>query len=551
MSKYFVMAALLLLCLNAFSQTAIPPAEGDGTETNPYQIASLENLYWLAQFQEDNITDNLFFIQTADIDASETVNWLDGQGWNPIGENYDFPIPINYNGIIPRSERGGPFSFKGHYDGQGHKIDSLYINRPDGWGVGLFACISHGYPHGGSIRNLGLTNVTVIGYEHVGGIAGQAQGALIENCFVEGDISGIAYVGGVAGFSCGVDVIRSYTKGSVTGFVWVGGFLGYVSWSATHSLYTHAEVTGSGYVGGIAGLAWSTYIDFSYSTGAITSPPGQHGGPIVGYIAEWGTTQECYYNTETTGFTSRYGIGRTTAEMTYPYADNTYINDITGEPWDFENIWVEDIYMFHNDGYPYFSWQTFHFEFIPPASLSAIAGDEIVNLYWNEPPDSLRTVLGYNVYRDDLQITPEIIIDTEYEDIDVINDVTYSYHVTAVYDDGESGPSNVVRATPSVSSYEEETVSLITDLKGNYPNPFNPETNIEFSLIKPSQVRISVYNAKGQRVRLLTDRYYEQGVHNVIWDGKTDNGTTTGSGMYFYRMESGDYVSTKKMILLK
>ncbi len=63
-----------------------------------------------------------------------------------------------------------------------------------------------------------------------------------------------------------------------------------------------------------------------------------------------------------------------------PGADKTYIIYETGERWDFENIWVEDIYMFHHNGYPYLSWQTFHFEFIPPACLSAITGDETVRL---------------------------------------------------------------------------------------------------------------------------------------------------------------------------
>ncbi|MBW6516856.1 MAG: T9SS type A sorting domain-containing protein, partial [Candidatus Cloacimonetes bacterium] len=78
-----------------------------------------------------------------------------------------------------------------------------------------------------------------------------------------------------------------------------------------------------------------------------------------------------------------------------------------------------------------------------------------------------------------------------------------------------------------------------------------PETNIEFFLVKPAQVRITVYNVRGQMVRVLTEGYYEQGVHNVLWDGKTESGSRAGSGMYFYNMKSGDYTSTKKMILLK
>ncbi|MBW6515016.1 MAG: T9SS type A sorting domain-containing protein [Candidatus Cloacimonetes bacterium] len=539
MFKYYSILVLLLLTVSIFSQTAVPPA-GDGTEPNPYQIACLENLYWITVYQSNNETDGLYFVQTSDIDASETINWFDGEGWEPIGENYDFGGPLNKSGILPANERDF-YSFQGHFDGQGHKIDGLYINRPEGWGVGLFASISYG----ATVRNLGLTNITVIGDEHVGGIAGQAaESGLIENCFVEGNISGGDFVGGLIGYNSGVEVTKCYTKGSVSGSSYVGGLVGYINWSQTNNLYTHAEVSGGIYVGGIAGMAWSTYMDLSYVTGAITCSE-QYGGPIVGFVwecAPW----NCYYNTETTGFPyAGFPYGRTTEEMTYPYADNVYIN------WDFENIWVEDVYMFHNDGYPYLSWQTFYFEFIPPASLSATPGDKIVTLNWHEPPDSLRTLLGYNVYRDDEQINEELLAVTEYLDTDVINEVTYRYYVTALYDEGESGPSNRVLATPSLSSSEPEIIPFRTELLGNYPNPFNPETRISFYLDKGEKVKLEVFNIGGQKITTLIDDRLEQGEHSVIWSPRTTRGGDLPSGVYLYRLQAGDYDRTRKMLYLK
>ena len=542
-----VTALLILLAVTLMAQTAVPPA-GDGSEANPYQIASLENLYWITVYQSNNETDGLYFIQTADIDASETINWFDGEGWEPIGENYEFGGPLNKSGILPAFERDF-YSFQGHYDGQGNKIDGLYINRPEGWGVGLFASISFG----ATVRNLGLTNITVIGDEYVGGIAGQAAwGASIENCFVEGNISGGDCVGGLTGNNIALEqVTRCYTKGTVSGNSNVGGLVGYINWSLLNHSYSHAEVSGDIYVGGIAGMTWMGSLDMCYFAGSINSE--QYGGPIVGYTWE-GAPWSTFYNMDTTGFTfdsPPFVMGRTTEEMTYPYADNTYIIYETGERWDFENIWVEDVYMFHNDGYPYLSWQTFYFEFIPPASLSATPGDEIVTLNWHEPPDSLRTLLGYNVYRDDEQINEELLTVTEYLDTDVINKVTYSYYVTALYDEGESGPSNRVLATPFSSSSEPEIIPFRTELLGNYPNPFNPETRISFYLDKGERVKLEVFNIGGQKLTTLIDDRLEQGEHSVIWSPRTAGGSDLPSGVYLYRLQAGDYDRTRKMLYLK
>ncbi|MBW6516058.1 MAG: S8 family serine peptidase [Candidatus Cloacimonetes bacterium] len=82
----------------------------------------------------------------------------------------------------------------------------------------------------------------------------------------------------------------------------------------------------------------------------------------------------------------------------------------------------------------------------PPSNLSAVAGDGVVNLSWDAP--LVRSLLGYNVYRNGVQINPEIVIGTEYPDNTVVNGTTYSYYVTAVYTEGESEASNIVQATP-------------------------------------------------------------------------------------------------------
>lgn len=85
----------------------------------------------------------------------------------------------------------------------------------------------------------------------------------------------------------------------------------------------------------------------------------------------------------------------------------------------------------------------------------------------------------------------------------------------------------------------------------NYPNPFNPETEIKYSLAKNDKVKLVVYNVLGRKVRALVDEYQTAGNKSVHWDGKDESGNEVGSGIYFYQIQTGDFVQTKKMTLLR
>ncbi|MFH2036867.1 MAG: T9SS type A sorting domain-containing protein [Candidatus Zixiibacteriota bacterium] len=88
-------------------------------------------------------------------------------------------------------------------------------------------------------------------------------------------------------------------------------------------------------------------------------------------------------------------------------------------------------------------------------------------------------------------------------------------------------------------------------LSQNHPNPFNPSTMIEYSLPTRSPVKISIYNILGQKVTTLVDETVSAGNHNVIWNGTDKNGQPVASGIYFYRIETDQFIDSKKMILLK
>ena len=86
-----------------------------------------------------------------------------------------------------------------------------------------------------------------------------------------------------------------------------------------------------------------------------------------------------------------------------------------------------------------------------------------------------------------------------------------------------------------------------SSLKQNYPNPFNPSTKISFSIPEEIHVKMTVFDAVGRRVSVLTDRSYPAGAHELTWDARAQ-----ASGIYFYRMEAGNkLIHTGKMTLVK
>ena len=267
MKKTTFLTALLVLMavFTAQSQTAVQPA-GDGTSGNPYQIATLNNLYWLSQ--ADTAWDKNY-IQTADINAAETHIW-DISGTDTLGFS-----PIGNDGI----------KFIGSYNGQGHIIDRLFINRPDSSFVGLI-----GYSNGTIVDSLGITNVEIIGDQYVGAVVGHNRySSNVNNCYSTGVVTGSNYVGGLVGMNQSTsDIYNSYSTVNVTGTDDVGGLLG-VDWNGTHieNCYSIGVVSGSVPVGG-----------------------------LIGRQGNGGTTSNSFWDTETSGqTTSDGGTGKTTAEM--------------------------------------------------------------------------------------------------------------------------------------------------------------------------------------------------------------------------------------------
>ena len=88
-------------------------------------------------------------------------------------------------------------------------------------------------------------------------------------------------------------------------------------------------------------------------------------------------------------------------------------------------------------------------------------------------------------------------------------------------------------------------------LHNNYPNPFNPVTNIVYDIPEATDVTLEIYNVMGQRVRTLAQGNHEPGRYQIVWSATNDIGQALSSGMYIYRIQAGDFVSVKKLVLMK
>ncbi len=196
--------------------------------------------------------------------------------------------------------------------------------------------------------------------------------------------------------------------------------------------------------------------------------------------------------------------------------------------------------------------------------------DNLPTLFWTTQSETNN--LGWNIYRSEsdsleqsLQINPELIPGagttsqpTEYtfeDECEVYADSTYWYWLESVEISGISNNYGPISLT--IPGEEDDPnspeIPKIYGLYQNYPNPFNPETEIGFTLKKDSNVYLTVYNLKGQKVvTLLNNKFVEKDrVIRVIWDSKDANGRKVSSGIYFYELRTNNKNYQKKMLLLK
>ena len=185
-----------------------------------------------------------------------------------------------------------------------------------------------------------------------------------------------------------------------------------------------------------------------------------------------------------------------------------------------------------------------------PVNFAGILEDETtVTLSWENPNSENVNITGYNLYRND-EIIQTLDSETDsFTDENLENEI-YTYYLTALYyGTFESLSSDVYEI--DLTGNDDETIPAVTELTGNYPNPFNPTTTIKFGLSQDSEVSLQIFNVKGQLVKTVIDSHMDAGYHSIKWEGLDNNNKPTTSGFYFYRLKADSYVSVRKMIQIK
>lgn len=195
---------------------------------------------------------------------------------------------------------------------------------------------------------------------------------------------------------------------------------------------------------------------------------------------------------------------------------------------------------------------TINMDFLFPAlNLAAVQTATPIELSWEAPVTDL-SVGGYRIFRnfnggEFAEITE--VTELSYEDAPTAEG-SYGYYVVVRYDSNEESA-----ATETVfldfTDGEFSNVPTVNKLSGNYPNPFNPVTQIKYSIKEQGLVKLEIYDIRGRKVKELVNETRAAGNHSETWLGRDEKGNSVGSGIYFYKLRVGRYTSTKKMLLMK
>ena len=351
-------------------------SKGDGSAANPYRITNCEEL-WGAGSHLDSHFKLMNDVDCATDTHSGGSLWDGGHGFAPIGS-------------------GDVDPFAGTFNGNGHKILNLFINRSDQDYVGLFSGSS------GTISDVRLIGADITGKNYVGGLVGYLADGSVSRCFVDAKITGSNnYLGGFVGLVKGGAMISdSYATGNVTGNSansWrVGGFVGENDGDIFTS-YATGNASGKTMIGGFVGVNGSSAesIYSSFSVGTVTATGTGNKGGFIGY------NDGDFYNSgrlvqsgvNAAGHSGVGGMGTSSYEETDPavFFDKThgvYTAGSDDDTWNFDAVWQE-----HSNSYPTLR----DFSSDDPADDDNSSNNNNANSFKDEP--SRAKILSWNAFQ--------------------------------------------------------------------------------------------------------------------------------------------------------
>jgi len=383
--------------------------------------------------------------------------------------------------------------FTGNYDGQQFLIIGLYINSPEEFNRGLFGKILDS-----TLENIITFSVNITGNFNTGGLIAHAYNSVIYNCSSEGSVHGGTNVGGLVGIAENSSISYSSSSVGVVAEEFVGGLIGQCYITSLDNCSAFGEVEAIANLGGLAGIIFNAEVNncFSY----VTLDVFMSAGGLAGTIMNGAVINKCYSTGSIVNGVADIGglIGMNISSFTY----NSF--------WNIETSGLDN-----SDGGTG-KYTSEMYDVATYTDLNTIGLDEPWDFVGN-PFDDEGTDDHWNIY----------------EYYPILTPVDY------------------------VSSFEEEISDLNEQVfLGNYPNPFNPTTEIRFQISDFSEIEsleIVIYNLKGQKVKKLPiNSYTHQPINSVTWNGDNDKGESVSSGVYLYKLLSNKRVeAVNRCLLLK
>jgi hypothetical protein len=312
---------------------------------------------------------------------------------------------------------------------------------------------------------------------------------------------------------------------------------------------------------GCAASTWSSIYNF---TTAVCNMPDT-ATLIAPAYADSGQTQPLTLNWSDVATALSY---RVQVDNDSAFESVAFDNEVTLSTLDLTGLTAGTIYFWRVRSYNGCGWgdwsDTSWFKTCymvgAPVLVTPTDGDTIMSMPASFDWDNVTTATKYQFQIDDTitcvsPLADVQLVASQYGTYDLSFGVRYYWRVRAYGTCGWGTWSSARSCTTSAALAVEEigTGSMPTaySLAQNYPNPFNPSTAIEFTLPRPCQVTLEVYDIVGRKVRTLVSEAVTAGAKRVIWDGCDAGGATAASGVYFYRIKAGDFIETRKMLLLK
>ncbi|MFC6757802.1 MULTISPECIES: CARDB domain-containing protein [Haloarcula] len=307
----------------AAQESTLDEMDGSGTEEDPYVVTNVDEL------QAMNEDRDAHYVLGNDIDASDTENWNDGAGFDPVGDDEN--------------------KFTGSFDGQNHSISGLTVNRPTEGFAGLIGVSD------GTVEHLSLVDASMVGTGNVGTVVGANNGGTIRNVHASGTVDGEVTVGGLVGGNNGRIVMsgaavevdaekrnsgglvgtqadgtltQSYASGDVTANKVVGGLVGSAIGGEMQSVYAMGDVDTTRRAGGLIGENQGTSVVEAYSTGTVTAE--YNVGGLVGWVETRESIQRTYTTSSVAGTddsNGRYGNVAGQVLNDDPFTDIYYDTD--------------------------------------------------------------------------------------------------------------------------------------------------------------------------------------------------------------------------------